>query len=278
MSNLQSIVSFSVEDILRAYAHWGHRVNARNPKMSHNIICAKNKIHVIDPRKTLIAMNKAVVKIYDDAKARKNILFVSTNPKFKDYVVEAAEKSGQHYVCQWCCGMMTNWRTIVASIKTLKKYNDTLDKISKQAEDDVKMTKKEIGVLQKKRNALHKKFGGITKMGGMPDLIVVMSARNDDMAIREAQCVGVPVIAICDTDSSTDNIACPIPGNDDSIKSIRFYLDIFVEAILAGIKDDIKSSGGKIDKMDDAKVVSDSIVRNHKANAKEKNEEIAVAE
>jgi small subunit ribosomal protein S2 len=259
MSNTQSIVSFTVEDMLRSYVHFGHRVNARNPKMSHNIYKSENGIHIIDVRKSFVAMNKALVKVYDDAKSRKSILFVGTNPKIKEFVMEAAEKSGQHYVCQWCCGMMTNWRTIVASIKTLKKYNELLAKEDKQEDESLKMTKKEMGVLQKKRNALHKKFGGITNMGGMPDLIIVMSARGDDMAIREAECVGVPVIAIVDTNASTDNIAYPIPGNDDSIKAIRFYCNLFVEAILGGIKADITKSGGKIDKNDNTKAVKDAM-------------------
>ena len=112
------------------------------------------------------------------------------------------------------------------------------------------MTKKEMGVLQKKRNALHKKFGGITNMGGMPDLIIVLSARNDIVAIREAECVGVPVIAIVDTNASTDDIAYPIPGNDDSIKAIRFYCNLFADTILASIKDDIEKNGGIISKKD----------------------------
>ncbi len=265
MANSQSIVSFSVEDILQAYVHWGHRTNTRNPKMAHNILTAKNKIHIIDPRKTLVSLDKAVVKIYEDTKKEKNILFVGTNPKFQEYIIEAAEKSGQFYVCKWCCGMMTNWRTIVSSIRSLKKYNEVLEKISKNSEEETKMTKKELGSLQKKRDALHKKFGGILKMGGMPDLIIAMSACHDDMAIREAQCVGVPVIAICDTNANTDNIAYPIPGNDDSIKSIKFYLDIFVKTIMAAMKDNITDKNPGNDTKNNPKpLIKDSLNRSNK--------------
>lgn len=236
---IDSLPNFTIEQMLKSSVHFGHRVNARNPKMSHNIYRSYQGIHIIDVRKTYNALSRAIKKIYHDAKGRKSILFVGTNPKYETFLSEAAKSSGQHYICQWSSGMLTNWRTIVASIKSLKKHNDIIANIEKTEEIDRKITKKEMGKLVKKRDVLNRRFGGIVEMKGMPDLIILMSAKQDHVVVEEAKAIGIPIIAIVDTDANTDNIAYPVPGNDDAIKSIRFFLDIFVESIIAGIKDDV---------------------------------------
>jgi small subunit ribosomal protein S2 len=238
-----NVASFDINDLLRAGVHYGHRVGARNPKMKHFIYSKSNGVHVIDLRKTMYYMNRALKMLFESAKHGKRILFVSTNAKFEQIIIDIANKCNQYYVCQWKGGMLTNWRTIVSSIKTLKKYNALLEKMNAN-EESQRVTKKEMLKTQLQRDKLDRSFGGIVNMTGMPDLVVVFSVKDEKLAIAESHCVGIPVVGIVDTNATPLNVTHPIPGNDDSIKAVEFYSKLFVEAVEAGMKE----WGAKIDK------------------------------
>lgn len=234
------VPSFSMKDMINNGLQFGHRTNAANPQMVFNVYKEVNGIHLIDLNKTSSALKRALYKLYDDAKSKKRILFVSTNLKFRDIVMNAAKSCGQYYVCKWRGGTLTNWRTIVASIRTLKRHNELLESI-KQDPTSTTLTKKEILKITKQRNNLDLSFGGIINMAGMPDTIIVLSIHDEKIVIEEAQCVGIPVIGIADTNASIKNINYPIPGNDDSIRAMQYYCNLFVSAIMNGMQDDMNS-------------------------------------
>jgi small subunit ribosomal protein S2 len=256
-----SIPSFSTEDLMKSGVYFGHRRGARNPKMTPNIYGSSNDIHIIDVRKTHFAMERALEALYNVAKDGKRILFVSTNPKFFNHVKEVAEKCGQYYVRRWRGGMLTNWRTIISSIKTLKKYNQRLERIE-NGSDDSSYTKKEILQMKLKREKLERSFGGIVDMGRMPDIVVVFSIHSEKMAIAETRCIGTPVIGIADTNSDPTTVKYPIPGNDDSLRSIELYCKLFSDTIISGTKEWLKKEGLKQEFVIDEK--TNTIITNNK--------------
>ncbi|MBL0725796.1 MAG: 30S ribosomal protein S2 [Alphaproteobacteria bacterium] len=247
---------FTISDMMRAGVHFGHRLGARNPKVKHYLYGEVNKTHIIDVRKSYYALQKALDVIKDSASKGKRIVFVSTVERFEEQVKDVAAKSAQYYVRSWKGGMLTNWRTTVASIKTLHHYDRILASAIKDDESDTsqqKYTKKELVQIRKKRNRLHKSFGGIADMDGMPDLMVVLSVHAERLAITETLCIGTPVIGIVDTNSDPTLVQYPIPGNDDSLRVMKFYCNLFVESILEGTKQFVEKSGLKAEVVIDSK-------------------------
>ena len=241
-----TLPSFTIDDMAKAGVHFGHKTGARNPKARHYIYGEKHKTHLIDLRKSFYGLQKALEVIYDNAKKGKRIVFVSTIEKFEDEVKNVAKKSGQYYICKWKGGILTNWRTTVTSIKTLQKYQRILETAENEEENDQhKYTKKELVSIRKKMERLQKSFGGISEMNGMPDLIIVLNIQNEKLAITETRCIGIPVIGIVDTNSDPTLVDYPIAGNDDSIRVIKFYCDLFTEAILNGTRDFLSKTGVK---------------------------------
>ena len=185
-------------------------------------------------------MQIVLKKVYENVKNNGKVLFVSSKIQATDLIAEYAEKCGQFYVNnRWLGGMLTNWDTISKSIKKL----NNIEKILEDEEQIVTFTKKEILELTRKKVKLLKSIAGIRNIGGCPDLIVVIDTNKEHLAVNEAVKLGVPIVAVVDSNSDSDNIDYLIPGNDDVIRSIRLYYNLLAEAALAGIQDALSSSG-----------------------------------
>ncbi|PCJ25360.1 MAG: 30S ribosomal protein S2 [Rickettsiales bacterium] len=237
MSNLPKV---SVGSLLDAGIHFGHKTSRWNPKMAPYIYGTRDGIHIIDLQQTVPLLQNALQKIYETVKNNGKVLFVGSKVQATELIAEYAEKCGQFYVNnRWLGGTLTNWNTISKSIKKI----DDIEKIIEDEKKASSYTKKEILDLTRKREKLLKSLAGIRKIGGIPDLVVVIDTNKEHLAVNEATKLGVPIVAVVDSNSNPDNISYPIPGNDDAIRSIRLYCELFSEAALAGIKDALASSG-----------------------------------
>lgn len=237
MANLPKV---SVSELLDAGIHFGHKASRWNPRMAPYIYGTRDDIHIIDLQRSLPLLNLALSQIYETVKNNGEVLFVGSKVQATELVAECAEKCGQFYVnSRWLGGMLTNWPTVSRSIKKL----DMIEK--KLAEPDLvdKYTKKEIIDLNRKRDRLMRSFAGIRKIGGKPDLIVVIDTNKERLAVSEAKTLNIPIVAVVDTNSNPEGIDFPIPGNDDAIRSIKLYCKLFSEAALAGIEDALSNSG-----------------------------------
>lgn len=237
MSNLPVV---TIADLLDAGIHFGHNSSRWNPKMAPYIYGVRDNIHIIDLQQTEPLMKIALKKIYETVKNNGKVLFVGSKVQATELVAQYAEKCGQFYVNnRWLGGTLTNWGTISKSIKTL----DNLEKMLEDQESNDQYTKKELSEFNRKREKLLKSLAGIRKIGGKPDLLVVIDTNKEHLAIKEAQKLNIPVIAVVDSNSNPDGIDYPIPGNDDAIRSIRLYCDLFSAAALAGIQASLTESG-----------------------------------
>jgi small subunit ribosomal protein S2 len=246
---------FTMQQMLEAGVHFGHRTSVWNPKMAPFIYGARNGLHIINLQKTVPLLFRALKVVEELIQEKQNakILFVGTKRQAAESVKEFALRCGQFYVDhRWLGGMLTNWPTVSKSITTL----DDLEKKIKSTEgtEEVKYSKKEILDFTRHRDKLEKALGGIRKMRGKPDLIFVIDTNNESIAIKEAQKLGVPIIAIVDTNSDPDGIDYIIPGNDDSRKAIEFYCSLFSDVVLHALGKALEKSGVSLDKLrsDDA--------------------------
>lgn len=216
---------FTIKDLLEAGVHFGHRTMRWNPKMAPYIYGSRNGIHIIDLTQTALLINDAMRVLRDVAKKKGKILFVCTKKQGANLVAKMAEECGQYYVTnKWLGGMLTNWKTISQSIRKIKS-------IENQLITDTKLVKKEKLYLQKQKEKLERNFNGIKAIGGKPDLIFVIDVPKENLAISEAKSLGIPVMAITDTNADPDKVDYIIPGNDDSIKAIELYCDIIESSL-----------------------------------------------
>lgn len=224
--NKQVIANTSIKELLYSGVHFGHKKKRWNPKMAPFIYGSKGDIHIINLEKTKIFLDSALTMIARVVKNNGKVLFVGTKHQATAVVKKHAEECQQFYVNhRWLGGMLTNWSTISNSIKSLEKIERDL------ANPEVKITKKERLQMQKKYDKLTASLGGIRKMSSKPAVIFVIDTNKESIAVQEAAKLGIPVVAITDTNSSLDNIAFPIPGNDDSIKSISLFCKYVADTI-----------------------------------------------
>ena len=220
------MVSPQVRELLEAGVHFGHQTRRWNPKMKPFIFAARNGIYIIDLQKTVNALEKAKAKVREVVGRGKSILFVGTKKQAKEVIAEEAARCGSFYVTErWLGGMLTNFNTIKNSIKKLKdiermKADGTLEKF----------TKKERARIEHEAEKLEKVLGGIKEMNYLPGLVIVVDARKEKIGVAEAHKLGIPIIAIIDTNADPDPIDFPIAGNDDAIKSIRILVKSLVDA------------------------------------------------
>ncbi len=263
------IPQFTVKQLLEAGVHFGHKTMRRNPKMTQYVHSKRNGLSIIDLNKSARMLHQALIATYDVAKNNGKILFVATKKQAADIVADAAQKSGQYYVNhRWLGGMLTNLKTVSGSIDTLKKTEEKLQ----DPESD--LNKKEKLVLDRKRLKLEKTLGGIKSMGGYPDLIIVIDVNKEDIAIKEAQKLNIPVLAIVDTNCSPEGVKYVVPGNDDSTKAIKLYCKLLSDTILSGIKENMAASGVDLSKVSpklsiDSKKKEESTAPAKKESAKE---------
>jgi small subunit ribosomal protein S2 len=228
-----------MRQLLEAGVHFGHHTRRWNPKMEQYIFGIRNKVHIIDLQQTMPMLYAALNATRDIAAGGGRVLFVGTKRAASDIVAESAKKCGQYYVNhRWLGGMLTNWKTISLSIKTLRDLEDALS-----SEESGGLTKKELLNLTRQRNKLDLALGGIKEMGGRPDMLVVIDTNKEDIAIREANKLCIPIAAVVDSNSNPDDITLPIPGNDDAMRAIQLYCDLFAGAVLDGLQQEMATSG-----------------------------------
>jgi small subunit ribosomal protein S2 len=226
-----------MRQLLDAGVHYGHVTRKWNPKMASYIFGKRNGIHIIDLEQTVPMLETALNVVEEVISNYGRVLFVGTKPQATEKVKEAAQKCGQYYVNhRWLGGMLTNWKTINQSMKRLKGLEE-------QIANPIGLTKKEILQLQREQEKLELALGGIREMGGLPDLIIVIDTIREAIAVKEAVKLGIPIVAIVDSNSCPDEITYPIPGNDDATKAIELYCDLFTSAILEGLQKGMKKSG-----------------------------------
>lgn len=239
----------TVRDLLENGVHFGHHVRRWNPKMAPYIYGQRDKIHIIDLDKTLVLLKKAVQVVQEHAASGGRILFVGTKNQASARVAEAAGKCGQYYVNhRWLGGMMTNWKTVSQSIKKLNALEQKL------ADENSGLKKKEALMLSRQKEKLERVLGGVRHMGGVPSMIFIIDITLEKAAVAEAKKLGVPVIAICDTNCDPSGIDYPIPGNDDSSKAIDLYCELMEQAVLCGIQSGLSSAGIDVGALDGVNV------------------------
>src|ERR671926_622810 len=226
-----ALPDFSMRQLLEAGVHFGHQAHRWNPKMSEYIFGTRNNIHIIDLAQSVPLLHRALQAISDTVANGGRILFVGTKRQAQDAVAAAAKKSAQYYVnSRWLGGTLTNWKTISQSISRLRKLEEMLSSGESQG-----YTKKERLTLQRERDKLDRALGGIKDMGGLPDLLFVIDTNKEDIAIKEARRLGLPVAAVVDTNCDPNGITFPVPGNDDASRAITLYCDLVARAAIDGI-------------------------------------------
>ena len=228
-----------MKDLLEAGVHFGHHTRRWNPKMQEYIFGVRNGVHIIDLQQTTPMLGQALQEMRNIVAKGGRVLFVGTKNQAKDKVKESAKRCGQYYVNhRWLGGMMTNWKTISNSITRLREVDDILAK-----GDNSGLKKKELLMMERERDKLELSLGGIKDMGGQPDAIFIIDVAKEDIAVKEANNLGIPVFGIIDTNVDPVGVDFPIPGNDDALRAITLYCDLFSEAILDGISAEMAQSG-----------------------------------
>ena len=239
--------TFTMRQLLEAGVHFGHHTRRWNPRMEPFIFGARNGIHILDLRQSVPMLHNALQAIRDTVAGGGRVLFVGTKRQASKQITEAAERCGQYYVNhRWLGGMLTNWRTITDSIKRLKEYEETL------SQEEVGLTKKELLMRTRERDKLERALGGIKDMGGLPDIIIVIDTNKESLAIKEAEKLGIPVVAVLDSNCDPRGITFPIPGNDDAMRSISLYCSLFSDAVLDGLQEEAITSGADLGEALDA--------------------------
>src|SRR3990170_7632994 len=225
-----ALPEFSMRSLLEAGVHFGHQAHRWNPKMGQYIFGTRNNIHIIDLAQSVPMLHRALQAVSDTVAKGGRVLFVGTKRQAADAVADAAKRSAQYYVnARWLGGMLTNWKTISGSISRLRKVDEIL------AGGGQGLTKKERLMLAREKEKLERALGGIKDMGGTPDLIFVNDTNKEQLAIQEAQRLGIPVAAIVDTNCNPDGITYPVPANDDAGRAIQMYCDLIARAAIDGI-------------------------------------------
>ncbi|WP_447582120.1 30S ribosomal protein S2 [Anaplasma marginale] len=238
-----NLPEFSIRDLVEAGVHLGHKSGRWNPAMAPYIygVHKYKDIHVIDLRKTLVLLRDALSVLYDVVLKRGRVLFVGTKVQASNMIAEEATRCGQYYVNhRWLGGMLTNWETVSSSIRRLVEFERLINN------NEGQFTKKELLMLDKQRGKLERSLGGIREMGGLPHALFVIDTNKEHIAIREANKLRIPVVAVLDTNSDPSGVDYPIPGNDDSVRSIDFFCRAVSKTILEAIRSDLASSGVNI--------------------------------
>ena len=239
----------SLRVLLEAGVHFGHHTRRWNPRMAPYIFGIRNQVHILDLQQTVPLMEQALKAVRDTVAGGGRVLFVGTKKAAAEYVAEAATRCGQYYVNhRWLGGMLTNWKTITGSIKRLKQMDEQL------AGNTQGLTKKEILMLTRDKEKLDRALGGIREMGGLPNIIFVIDTIKEKLAIEEANKLGIPVVAVVDSNADPQGVTYPIPGNDDAIRAINLYCDMIAGAVFDGISAELQASGVDLGAAEDVAV------------------------
>ncbi|MEC7760551.1 MAG: 30S ribosomal protein S2 [Pseudomonadota bacterium] len=233
-----ALPEFTLRQLLEAGVHFGHQTQRWNPRMGEFIYGERNGIHIFDLTQTVPMLDAALNVIRETVAKNGRILFVGTKRQASKPIAEAAEKSAQYYMNhRWLGGTLTNWQTVSQSINRLKAYDEQL------ATGAEGLTKKERLGMERDQEKLTLSLGGIREMGGRPDLLFVIDVNKEDLAIKEANKLGIPVVAVVDTNCSPEGIDYIIPGNDDAARAIALYCDLAARAALDGMSGQLEAAG-----------------------------------
>jgi small subunit ribosomal protein S2 len=225
-----SMPDFSMRQLLEAGVHFGHQTHRWNPKMRPFIFGERSGVHIIDLSQTVPMLHQALVKVRDVVAGGGRVLFVGTKRQAQQPVAEAAQRCAQYYMNnRWLGGTLTNWQTVSGSIKRLREIEETLQGEGRG------FTKKEQLTMQREHDKLELSLGGIRDMGGLPDLMFVIDVKKEQIAIQEAKKLGIPVVAVVDTNCSPDGVDMVIPGNDDASRAIALYTGLVADAVIEGL-------------------------------------------
>ena len=232
---------YTLRQLLEAGVHFGHHTRRWNPRMGPYIFGIRNQVHILDLQQTVPMLDRALRATRDTTAAGGRVLFVGTKRAAAEHVAEAARRCGQYYVNhRWLGGMLTNWKTITGRIKRLRQIEEML------AGDVTGLTKKEVLEITRDQEKLERSLGGIKEMGGLPDILFIIDTNKEKLAVEEANKLGIPVIAILDSNSDPAGVTYPIPGNDDAIRAITLYCELISGAVLDGISAEMAASGHDI--------------------------------
>jgi small subunit ribosomal protein S2 len=234
-------MSFTMRQLLEAGVHFGHHTRRWNPKMSPYIYGERNNTHIIDLRQSVPLLHRALNAVREVTASGGRVLMVGTKRQAAENIADTARKTGQYFVNhRWLGGMLTNWKTISNSIKRLKDLDEQL------GGETEGLTKKELLNLTRERDKLERALGGIKEMGGLPDILFVIDTNKEQLAIQEANKLGIPVVAVLDSNSNPDGIEYPVPGNDDAMRAIALYCDLIGNAVLTGLQAEMVATGADI--------------------------------
>ncbi len=236
-----ALPDFTMRQLLEAGVHFGHHTRRWNPRMAPFLFGIRNQVHIIDLQQTVPMLDRALRAVRDITANGGRVLFVGTKRAAAEHVADAAKRCGQYYVNhRWLGGMLTNWKTITGSIKRLRQIEELLG-------GNVEgLTKKEVLDITRDSDKLERALGGIKEMGGLPDILFIIDTNKEKLAVEEANKLGIPVIAILDSNSDPAGVTYPIPGNDDALRAITLYCDLIAGAVLDGISAEMAASGRDI--------------------------------
>ena len=244
-----ALPDFSMRQLLEAGVHFGHQTQRWNPRMAEFIYGDRNGIHIIDLTQTVPMLDAALQVVRDTVAKGGRVLFVGTKRQAAKAVAEAAEKCAQYYMNhRWLGGTLTNWKTVSQSIQRLKQIDEVL------ASGAEGLTKKERLQMEREQTKLQASLGGIREMGGLPDLLFIIDVNKEDLAILEAQKLGIPVVAVVDTNCSPKGVDYIIPGNDDAARAISLYCDLVSRAALDGMTAQMGAAGVDLGALEEAPV------------------------
>ena len=258
-----SLPTFTMRQMLEAGVHFGHSTRRWNPRMKPFIFGERNKIHILDLQQTVPMLHAALKALSDVTSRGGRVLFVGTKRAAADKIAETARNCGQYYVNhRWLGGMMTNWATVSQSIRRLRELETRME-----GEEVNQLTKKEVLQLTRERDKLEMTLGGIKEMGGLPDMLFVIDTNKEAIAVEEANRLGIPVIAIVDSNARPEGVDYIIPGNDDAMRAISFYCELAQAAVLDGLQTEMMVSGG--DAGDAVEAPAETALASEEASAEE---------
>ena len=235
-----ALPTFTMREMLEAGVHFGHSTRRWNPKMEQFIFGARNKTHILDLQQTMPMFHQALQALSDVTSRGGRVLFVGTKRAAAEKIAETARNCGQYYVNhRWLGGMLTNWSTVSQSIRRLRDLEARFE-----SGEINQLTKKETLQLTREQEKLERTLGGIKEMGGIPDMLFILDTNKEAIAVQEANRLGIPVVAVVDSNASPDGVDYIIPGNDDAMRAITFYCELVQAAVLDGLQTELMKSGG----------------------------------
>ena len=233
-----ALPDFTMRQLLEAGVHFGHKTHRWNPKMGRYIYGARNKVHIMDLAQTVPLLHQALVAVRDVVAGRGRVLFVGTKRAASEPIADSARRSAQYFInARWLGGTLTNWQTISKSIRRLRELEELLGAEGKG------FTKRELLTLTREKNKLDRSLGGIKDMGGLPHIMFVIDTNREANAIKEANRLNIPVVAVLDSNSDPEGVDFPIPGNDDAGRAINLYCDLISRAAIDGISEGQRADG-----------------------------------